>query len=265
MKKISIIGAGAMGGAVARGLVEAGMPSASITVSNPTPARLQPLAELGIKTLSDNRRAVRDADLVVIAVKPWILPTVAAEIRGYIDLSTQEVAVIVAGVSCEELREMFRAPECQAPTHTPPLPVLSIVMPNTAMTLRQSMTFIVEAEGHASMARDIFSNLGKVMTIEERLLAAATALASCGIAYAMRYVRASVEGGVELGFRADDAQAIVVETIKGAAALLSRPGTHPETEIDKVTTPGGLTIRGLNAMEAAGFTPAVISALRACR
>lgn len=245
-----------MGGAVARGLVEAGLPPSTITVSNPTPAKLQPLADLGINTLTDNREAVRDADLVVLAVKPWILPAVAKQLQGEINLDTQEVAVIVAGVSSADLRAMFRADG-----HSN----LSIVMPNTAMTLRRSMTFIVEAEGKASLANDLFSRLGKVMTIEERLLPAATALASCGIAYAMRYVRASVEGGVELGFRAADAQAIVIETLKGAAALLSRPGAHPEAEIDKVTTPGGLTIRGLNALEAAGFTPAVIAALRASR
>lgn len=245
-----------MGGAVARGLVEAGLPPSSITVSNPTDAKLRPLADLGVNTLTDNRKAVKDADFVVIAVKPWILPAVARQLQGEINLDTQEVAVIVAGVSSADLRAMF---------HADGHANLSIVMPNTAMTLRQSMTFIVEAEGKAPLANDIFSKLGKVMTIEERLLPAATALASCGIAYAMRYVRASVEGGVELGFRAADAQAIVIETLKGAAALLSLPGAHPEAEIDKVTTPGGLTIRGLNAMEAAGFTPAVIAALRASR
>ena len=127
------------------------------------------------------------------------------------------------------------------------------------------MTFIVDVEGTAPLANEIFARTGSVMTIEECLLPAATALASCGIAYAMRYVRASVEGGVELGFRAADAQRIVVATLRGAAALLDRPGTHAEAEIDKVTTPGGLTIRGLNAMEAAGFTPAVLAALRASR
>lgn len=258
--KVAVIGAGAMGGAVARGLVEAGVAPSRISVANPTEAKLAPLATLGINTTTDNSLAVRDADLVVIAVKPWILPDVAARLRDIIDHTRQEVAVIVAGISCEDLKGMFRKENAETT-----LPVLSVVMPNTAMTLRRSMTFIVEAHGKARRAEAAFSLLGKVMTIEERLLPAATALASCGIAYAMRYVRASVEGGVELGFRAADAQAIVVETLKGAAALLTLPGAHPESEIDKVTTPGGLTIRGLNAMEAAGFTPAVIAALKSGR
>ncbi|MDE7407422.1 MAG: pyrroline-5-carboxylate reductase, partial [Muribaculaceae bacterium] len=136
-------------------------------------------------------------------------------------------------------------------------------MPNTAMVLRQSMTFIVEANGTAVEATRLFSHLGSVFTIPERLLPGATALASCGIAYAMRYVRAATEGGVELGFKASEAQAIIAQTLKGAVALLGVEGAHPETEIDKVTTPGGLTIRGLNAMEHNGFTSAVIAGLKA--
>jgi pyrroline-5-carboxylate reductase len=92
---------------------------------------------------------------------------------------------------------------------------------------------------------------------------AATSLASCGIAYAFRYIRAAMEGGVELGIRADEAKSIVMQTLRGAVDVLEASGAHPEAEIDRVTTPGGLTIRGLNAMEAAGFTHSVIEGLRA--
>ena len=109
----------------------------------------------------------------------------------------------------------------------------------------------------------LFGQVGQCILTEERLLAAGTTLASCGIAYAMRYVRASVEGGVEIGFRADDALQIVLQTVKGAVSLLQATGHHPETEIDKVTTPGGVTIKGLNEMERAGFTSAVIRGLKA--
>lgn len=257
--KVAVIGAGAMGAAMASGLVEAGMPAGHITVANPHTDKLAPLQKTGMNVTTDNIEAVKGADLIVIAVKPWIVPTVIEQLKDSIDYNCQEVAVIVAGISCADLNAMMLK------NSGTQLPVLSIAMPNTAMTLRQSMTFIVEADGTAQHAVKAFEQLGKVMVIEERLLPAATALASCGIAYAMRYVRAASEGGVELGFRASQAQEIVVETIKGAAALLSRPGTHPEAEIDKVTTPGGITIKGLNAMEAAGFTPAVIAGLKAGR
>lgn len=276
--RIAVIGAGAMGSAVVKGLVSAGMDPGKIIVANPHDDKLAPLRRLGVSVTTDNRQAVCGASLVVVAVKPWILPSVVAEIKDCIDYGCQEVTVIVAGVSCGDLRGMFLktddfvaeevlgtgGPEERIAAATPPLPVLSVAMPNTAMVMRESMTFVVEAEGNASQAVDIFGMLGKVMVVEEKLLPAGMALASCGIAYAMRYVRAAVEGGVELGFKASQAQQIVVETLRGAAALLSREGAHPESEIDKVTTPGGLTIRGLNAMERAGFTPAVIAGLKEC-
>ena len=258
-KHIAVIGAGAMGSALALGLVDAGMTASHITVANPHDDKLQPLHDAGINVTTDNRTAVKDADLVVIAVKPWIVPTVIEQLKEHFDYKHQEIAIIAAGISSTDLSAMILK-ECP-----PLLPVLSIVMPNTAMTLRKSMTFIVNVNGNAGLASSAFEKVGKVMIIEERLLPAATALASCGIAYAMRYVRAASEGGVELGFRASQAQEIVVETIKGAAAMLSQPGAHPESEIDKVTTPGGITIKGLNAMEAAGFSASIIAGLKAGR
>lgn len=113
------------------------------------------------------------------------------------------------------------------------------------------------------MVAGLFEGTGKVKIVPLGQLMAGTALASCGIAYALRYIRASAEGGVEMGFRAKDAEEIVAQTVKGAGALLEAHGSHPEEEIDKVTTPGGLTIKGLNAMEEAGFTNAVIKGLKA--
>ena len=101
------------------------------------------------------------------------------------------------------------------------------------------------------------------LLVDERLINAGMALSSCGIAYVMRYIRAATEGGVELGFKAADALGIVLQTVRGAVELLQAGGGHPEAEIDKVTTPGGVTIRGLNAMEHAGFTSAVIRGLKA--
>lgn len=257
-KKIAIIGGGSMGASLARGLVDAGMNPACIVVANPHLDKLADLAGKGVVISSDNLAAAKDADIVVVAVKPWILPGVAAELRDSLDISRQHVAVIVAGVSADGLRRMFAKADGT-------FPFLTLVMPNTAMSVGKSMTFAVSVEGEPDDIAELFAPTGKVMLIEERLLGAATALASCGIAYALRYVRAAVEGGVELGFRAADAQAIVAQTIEGAAALLQRPGVHAEVEIDKVTTPGGITIRGLNAMEANGFTPAVIAGLKASK
>lgn len=241
--KISIIGAGAMGSAVAEGWLKAGVAPSDLCISNPTPAKLERWTALGVRTTTDNVEAIRDADLIVTAVKPHVLRSVLSEIT----IATKApLAIIVAG----DVDMPFTHNAC-------------IMMPNTAAALCRSMTFMTPLYGDCTLALRAFAMLGEVMEIPASMLPAATALASCGIAYALRYLRAATSGGVEMGFRAADAQRIVALTMAGAAALASVPGAHAEAEIDKVTTPGGLTIRGLNAMEAAGFTPAVIAGLKA--
>lgn len=251
--KIAIIGAGSMGGAIAFGLVESGFNPSDITMSNPHEEKLKSFAEKGMSVTTDNKEACQSADIVFIAVKPWILPNVVKEIKDTLHYNYQAVSVVAAGVSGADLRDMF--------DYNGYCPTISLSMPNTAVKCRQSMTFIVPVTGNEKNPDiEIYRRLGEVKVIEERLLSAATSLASCGIAYALRYVRAATEGGVQLGFRASEAQEIVAQTVKGAAMLLSG-GEHAEAEIDKVTTPGGLTIKGLNAMENAGFTRSVIKGL----
>ncbi len=145
-------------------------------------------------------------------------------------------------------------------------PAVYYLIPNTAVDVMAGMTFMTSVFSTAEMDAQllaVFKELGDAMLVEERLMNAGMGLSSCGIAYVMRYVRAATEGGVELGFHAKDAQRIIMQTMKGAVELLAAGGAHPEAEIDKVTTPGGLTIRGLNAMEEAGFTTSVIKGLRA--
>ncbi|MCM1050707.1 MAG: NAD(P)-binding domain-containing protein [Paenibacillus sp.] len=258
--KVSIIGAGAMGGAIARGLLNTTYKSCpnDITVSNPSTDKLHPLARLGAITTASNVEAVTGADVVILCVKPWFVEQVIDEIKDHIDYSRTEIAVVAAGIPTKTLAVWLGKIEDEVA-----LPPFCIEMPNTAVSLCQSMTFQVNGFGTCPASQSLFSQLGSVMVIEERQLGAATSLASCGIAYAMRYVRAAMEGGVELGIRASLAQEIVVQTLIGAAGLLAQPGSHPETEIDKVTTPGGITIKGLNAMEQSGFTSAVINGLKA--
>ena len=113
--------------------------------------------------------------------------------------------------------------------------------------------------------RSLFDSLGKSLLIEENLMTAGTARCSCGTAFVMRYMRAAIEGGIEMGIYPKDAALLVEQTVKGAAELLLTNGSHPEVEIDKVTTPGGITIKGLNEMEAAGFSSAVIRGLKAAK
>lgn len=260
--RIAIIGAGAMGGAVARGLAKNGHDltggNGNICVSNPSEGKLRPLAEAGISVTRSNVEAVRDAEVVIICVKPWFVEEVISELKPHIDYARTEVSLVVAGIPLDTLGGWLVKDDGE-------LPQFCITMPNTAMAVLKSMTFQVNGNGECGRSREIFSRLGDIKVITERQLPAAMALASCGIAYAMRYVRAATEGGVELGMRAKEAQEVIVSTLIGAVELLREPDAHPESEIDKVTTPGGITIRGLNAMEEAGFSAAVIKGLRASK
>lgn len=245
-----------MGGALAKGLlINNSINPASITVSNPHIEKIAFLSEKGVNITDSNIEALKDAHLLVVAVKPWKVEEVVKELLPHIDENV-EISLIVAGVPGTDLMDMFGE---RSPRN------ICISMPNTAMGCGKSMTFLVKLKGDCKKSEELFSQVGAVKVIEERLLPAATALASCGIAYAMRYVRAATEGGVELGFRASEAQDIVAQTLAGAVTLLLKEGAHPEAEIDKVTTPGGITIRGLNAMEKAGFSSAVIQGLIASR
>ena len=252
--RIGIIGAGNMGGALARGLARA--TNHEIIVSNPSDAKLKALREEfpQIEITNDNNVCTSCADIVVLAVKPWKAKEVLDEIR--IGFPSRAILVsMVGGVSAEEMFSMLSLP----------FPIYQVI-PNTAIAQLESMTFISSFNSTSekdAMIVELFSVLGKAMLLEERQMPAAMALSSCGIAYAFRYIRAAMEGGVELGLYAAQAQEIVQQTLKGAVAVLEANGTHPEQEVDRVTTPGGFTIRGLNAMEAHGFTTAVIEGLKA--
>lgn len=235
-----------------------------ICVSNPSRGKLDALkADFpAMRVTSDNKECVRGADLVILAVKPWKMEGVIAEIRGEMDYGKVCVASMAGGMGTEVISQMLDRGDGT------PLPPVFYLIPNTAIAVRQSMTFISGVRASREMEQwmvDVFGELGDAMWVEERLMGAGMALASCGIAYAMRYVRAATEGGVELGMYARDAQRIVEQTLQGAVALLRANQSHPEQEIDKVTTPGGITIRGLNAMEQAGFTNSVIQGLKASK
>lgn len=261
--KFAIIGAGNMGGAVARGLAQGTLVrTEDVCVANPSTGKLDALQQEfpDLRVTTDNRTAAGGADVVLLAVKPWKVQAVIDEIKGVLDYRTQVVASMAAGVDTATLSGWLtrRADE--------ELPPVYCIIPNTAIAVGSSMTFLTSVrampETDARLLA-VFREMGDAMLVEERLLNAGMALASCGIAYVMRYLRAATEGGVELGMYARDAQRIVMQTMKGAADLLQANGSHPEAEIDKVTTPGGLTIRGLNAMEERGFTAAVIAGLKA--
>lgn len=252
--KIAVIGAGNMGGATALGLAAA-CPETDITVTAKHAATLEKFAARGLGATLDNVEAARGADLVILAVKPWlaqgVLEEILPELRGKVLVS------LVAGIPAAQMLEWL-SPAGVSAAYT--------VIPNLAIEVGESMSFIHELCGTPETlrtVRELFRAVGRTAVVDERRLHAGMMLASCGTAFALRYMRASAEGGVELGLYPKEAVEAALQTMKGAAALLEARGTHPEEEIDRVTTPGGITIRGLNAMEAAGFTAAVIAGLKA--
>lgn len=262
--KITFIGAGNMGGSTARGLYKAGCFAAEdITVTAKTQATLDKFQTTipGCRGLLDNVEAVKDADIVVFAVKPWLIEEVINQVKDAMDYSKVTVLSVVATYSTDRLAALLAKDGCQ-------LPPIYYVIPNTAIDVLSSMTFYVPCGACAeniAMIDGLFSQVGGTMQVTDKQMPACMALSSCGIAYAFRYIRAAMEGGVEMGLYAKDAKEIVAYTVKGAAEMLLQHGSHPEQEIDCVTTPGGLTIKGLNAMEENGFTNAVIKGLKAGR
>lgn len=255
--KVTVIGAGNMGGALIKGWAKAG--THDITISAHTQKTLDSFSDKfpQLHLTLDNTVAVQGADIVVLAVKPWLIESVIKEIRPMLDLSRQTIVSVAANVKTDMLRSYLG---CESAN-------VLYAMPNIAAEYEESITFIAAAEGVPEMkvnaVASLFEQVGKVKVCEERLVAAGMMMAGCGIAYVMRFIRAMMEGGVEMGFYPKDAQMIAMQTMKGAVALLEETGLHPEAAIDKVTTPGGVTIKGLNELDHAGFNSAVIRCLKA--
>ena len=258
--KISVIGAGAMGGAIVEGLVKGNyVENKDICVSDPSHTALERFTEKVQNITTDNCMAAKGGEVVFVVVKPWLVETVIKDVKEVLDYDHQQLIVVAAGITGEQLKTWLEKDG--------KMPATWLCIPNIAIAQLASMTFLVPCNTatlqQTEQVKKLLDSMGKTIVTEEKLLGAGTTLASCGIAYAMRYIRAASEGGVELGFKADYAKQIVMQTMKGAVELLEATGLHPESAIDLVTTPGGVTIKGLNEMEHNGFTSSVIKGLKA--
>ncbi len=253
--KIAIIGGGNLGSAIAAGLLKSNFCAAeNITVTKRNIATLAWLQEKGINISNNNKEATANANVIILAIKPFQIKEILEEIKGGLT-QNQLLISVVTGISIEEICGIVGDQ-------------IAVVraMPNTAIAIQESITCLSSGKINADQiayTAALFSALGKTVFIDEKLMNAATVLGACGTAYAMRYIRASVQGGIEIGFDAATASLIVAQTVKGAAELLLTTKTHPEQEIDKVTTPKGCTIAGLNEMEHQGFSSAIIKGIAA--
>lgn len=259
LMKIAVIGSGNMGGALVRGLVASGaVAPQDIICTAATQKSLEKLQSRcpGIEVTTENIYAVAKAQCIVLAVKPWIVPQIAAEIAGFIKPESQFIVSMAASPSLEELQKLFGEKSA-----------IIRAIPNTAIEICKGVTFLsstqqMQKSSWGEEATRLFSALGGVWWVGEKELNAGMALASCGIAYALKYLKSATDGGVELGLKPALAREIVAQTMIGAASLVKENSSSPDAEIDRVTTPGGLTIRGLNAMEEKGFTASVLAGLR---
>ncbi len=254
MKTIAIIGSGNIGLSLAKGLVKSNYRSAEqIILTRRNVDKLKDYANCGFITLKDNVNAVKKADMIVLCVLPQQLNEVLKEIKQAVDPQKHLIVSVISGVSCLAIKAALGQVQ------------VIRAMPNTAIAIGQSMTCI--ATDNASSANlaevtSMFETVGSVVKINEELMTSATALCACGIAFFLRAIRAASQGGVEIGFHANEAIKMAVQTAKGAADLLLLHGTHPESEIDKVTSPKGCTIAGLNEMEHNGFSSSLIKGIK---
>src|SRR3954447_15026555 len=212
-KKISIIGGGNLGTAIAEGLISSGFISPeNLLITKRNLNTLQLLIDKGVKVSNDNNEAVRFGDVIVVAVKPFQVQEVLLGIKAALDENRHMLVSVVTGVYIKDINSII---EKQMPVFR--------AMPNTAIAIGESMTCICNQNASAEQVKfveETFDQLGKTITIDEKLMDAATVLGACGTAYAMRYIRANIQGGIEIGFSASVASLIAAQTVKGAADLL---------------------------------------------
>jgi pyrroline-5-carboxylate reductase len=254
MSTIAILGGGNLGRALALGWVGAGRLSPDdIHLTRRQDEKLADLAKAGYRTGPDNLAAVRECDVVVLAVQPQQLDALLAEIAGELDANRHRLVSVVSGVSTTHIRA--------AVGEAVPL---VLAMPNTAVSIGESMTCLSAgqaSEAALEEAEELFALVGKTLVIGEEMMGPATALCACGVAFFLRCVRAASQGGIEIGFHPEEALLLAGQTARGAASLSLRENAHPESEIDRVTTPRGCTIAGLNEMEHRGLSSALIKGL----
>ncbi len=254
IQSLAILGAGNIGTAIARGVVKSGqLPAGKITLTRRHSEKLQDLAAEGFATSTDNQSAVASCDLVIVAVEPGQLDGLLTDIAHVLQSSRHTLISVVSGATIADIQHLVKGG-----------PAVVRAMPNTAIAVGESMTCLSASESDVAgleLADTVFQAVGQTLIIDEEQMSAATALCACGTAFFLRCIRAASQGGIEIGFHSGDALAMAAQTAKGAAALLLERGLHPEREIDRVTTPRGATISGLNEMEHQGFSSAMIKGI----
>lgn len=252
--KIAVIGCGNLGKTIVNGLLNNGPVSPEeIIATKRNVGQLQEIASKGVNVTSDNIKALDFADLVIVALKPYNILEVLSELSDTIDPAKHTIVSLATGISLEQLDTVL-------PNGTS----IFRAMPNTAADVASSLTCIAAtnaSDQNRKNVLEVFDCIGETVAIGEELMDAATVLGACGVAYVLRFMRAMIQGGIQIGFDSKTATKIVSQTMKGASELIIQQNKHPEDEIDRVTTPKGCTIAGLNEMEHNGFSSALIKGI----
>ena len=266
INKISIIGAGRLGFSIAKGLIKSKQYQPSDIILNRRNVELlKESNSFGFQIEANQQSAIEKSDLIILSIGPKDLKSFFKDNSIEIN-SSQVLASTIAGVSIDDIEKEYLIANKSIEFS------IFRVMPNIAVELCESMTCLSmkNSSDNNDYQRDlmnrknvlnIFSKLGMAKVIEEELIGAATALCGSGLAFFLRSIRAAAHGGTEIGFHADEALALAAQTAKGAASLVNDSNDHPELQIDKVTTPKGITISGLNEMDHSGFSSAMIHAI----
>lgn len=251
---IAIIGAGNIGCAIANGLTSSGVFSPDrVWLTRRSKHKLESYSEKGFHITDNNHEAVKQSDILILSVEPHQIDGVLKEISPVLDPKKHLLISVASGATISSIKQQL---SIEVP--------VARAMPNTAIAIRESMTCICSDSSDQNLIETtcaIFDTVGITQVIREEQMTSATALCACGIAFFLRAIRAASQGGIEIGFHANESIAMAAQTAKGAASLLVAMQNHPEFEIDKVTTPKGCTITGLNQMEHGGFSSAMIKGI----
>lgn len=254
LMKIAVLGTGNLGLSIIKGILKSGEDYQIIATRRNTQS-IAFLEEDGIQITSDNAHAITQSDIILVTLKPFNILEVLKEHKN--NFTSDKIVVSMAtGISIQQIHEALDNRDI----------TVMRAMPNTASDVGESLTCLVydgKENEKLDKVKKLLAHVGSVIQINEDLMEAATVLGACGIAYVLRFMRAMVQGGIQIGFDAKTAVKIVNQTVKGAAELLIQNQNHPEDEIDKVTTPKGCTIVGLNEMEHQGFSSSLIKGINA--
>jgi pyrroline-5-carboxylate reductase len=252
----AVLGGGVMGEALVQALLEAGWTADDVDVTERSAARAMELSgKYGVRAADPNRKAAKGADLVLIAVKPQVVPEVLAEIAPALRPGTLVVSV-AAGIP-------LAVYEAALPEGTP----VVRVMPNTPALVGKGASGIAPGthatDEHLGLVEQALAATGLVVRVAEKDLDAVTAVSGSGPAYAFYLIDAMAEAGVLLGLTRDLATRLAVATVEGSAALAAGTGDHPVVLRERVSSPGGTTVAAVAQLDAHGVRAGVVAAARA--